>query len=74
MNDPKTIENTQSNDNHSKKARHLITDENYQTLLAVQNDIYQRTEVTPAMRKLINLIIENANLDKIREQLIAAYQ
>ena len=74
MNNPKTTAKTQDNDNQSKKARHLITDENYQTLLAIQNDIYQRTEVTPAMRKLINLIIENANLDKIREQLTAAYQ
>ena len=74
MNNLKSTAKNQDNDNQSKKARHLITDENYQTLLAVQNDIYQRTEVTPAMRKLINLIIENANLDKIREQLIAAYQ
>lgn len=38
-----------------------------------QPSVYQATEVNPTIRKLLYLIIEKADLDAIRNQLISQY-
>lgn len=57
-------------DNASK---HFIDDELFQRLLRVRDDIYEVTQVSPTIRKLVNLIIEKADLKAIQDQLIKQY-
>lgn len=72
---------TQSTDNQSvinatiqsSKDKHLIHDEHFQQLTALRDEVYQATEVSPTIRKLLYLIIEKADLEVIRDQLIKQY-
>lgn len=60
--------------NQDNKSQHIIDDINFQKLLNIKNEVYQATEVSPTIRKLVNLIIEHANLENIRDKLIKQYQ
>lgn len=57
----------------ASKDKHLICDEHFQRLTLIRNEVYQATEVSPAIRKLLYLIIEKADLETIRDQLISQY-
>lgn len=75
------IQETQSVENQSSinlavkdsSEKHLISDVHFQQLMALRDEVYQSTQVNPSIRKLLYLIIEKANLDTIREQLIQQY-
>lgn len=56
------------------KDKHLIDENNFQKLIQVQEDIYNMTEVRPSLRKLVNLIIDEVDIDAIKNQLIKQYQ
>lgn len=58
----------------SHKEKHFIEDSRFKQLQAFRDEIYQATEVNITLRKLINLIIEQADLKSIRNQLIKQYQ
>lgn len=70
MNQENSITENQS---VNSKERHLISDENFKKLNAIREEVYQVTEVGPTVRKLVNLIIEKADLEIIRDQLIKQY-
>jgi hypothetical protein len=57
----------------NSKDKHLISDAHFQRLTALRDDVYQATEVNPTIRKLLYLIIERADLEAIRHQLISQY-
>lgn len=65
--------NITDNQSVNSKERHLITDENFKKLNDIREEVYQTTEVSPTVRKLVNLIIEKAYLEVIRDQLIKQY-
>lgn len=58
----------------SVKRDYFIQDHNFEKLKAVSESVYDKTHVKPSIRKLVNLIIEEAETDKIRDQLIGIYQ
>lgn len=57
----------------SNNDKRFLDDEVFQRLLAVREEVYRVTDVSPAIRKLVNLIIERADLKAIQEQLIKQY-
>lgn len=61
-------ENSQVKPN--EEPRHLITDENFQQLKELQQRIYECTEMSPSVRKLINLIITQENLNNVEQSLL----
>ena len=69
-------DNTMINNlNQSKpEANHLLQNDTFQRLLALQENIYQATKVKPSMHKLVNLIINQSDLKIIQETLIQQYQ
>ena len=57
----------------SNADKHFIDDELFQRLLTVRDDIYDVTQVRPTIRKLVNLIIDKADLKAIKDQLTKQY-
>ena len=53
--------------------KHLIDEELFQRIIKICDDIYKVTEVRPTIRKLVNLVIEKADLEAIRDQLVKKY-
>lgn len=53
--------------------QHLITDEKFNLLKECQNAIYVATESSPSMRKIINELITEENLQKIKVKFIAVW-
>ena len=68
-NESMNVSNT-SQFNKNEEPRHLITDENFQQLKELQQRIYERTEMSPSVRKLINLIITQENLNNVEQSLL----
>ena len=53
-----------------EKRKFLLTDENYQKLRDLQQRIYEATELSPSMRKLINALITDEGLENLSSQLM----
>jgi sulfur relay (sulfurtransferase) DsrC/TusE family protein len=45
--------------------QYFINEEKYQLLKKTQQEIYEKTEVSPAMRKLVNEVITEENLQRV---------
>lgn len=63
----------QSSSNDEQK-QHLISDVNYQRLQQLQQEIYTVIEMSPSVRKLVNLLITEENLMQLKQQLLARYR
>ncbi|MDF2868288.1 MAG: hypothetical protein K0S11_1758 [Gammaproteobacteria bacterium] len=53
-----------------EEKQHLINEENFQRLRQLQQDIYKATELSPSVRKLINLLITEENLQQLKSFLL----
>ena len=51
--------------------QYFINDVQFQMLKQCQQEIYVKTEVSPAIRKLVNELINVENLQKIKNRFIA---
>ena len=51
--------------------QHLISNEKFQLLKLCQQDIFLTTELSPSMRKIINELITEENLQTIKSKFIA---
>ncbi len=64
----------ENNDNIKNKIElnsentHFLTNENFNKLRALQNEIYKLYEVSPSIRKLVNLLITKENLEQLKIQ------
>lgn len=67
------LEDSSSNEPTEKK-QYLITEEKYQLLKETQQHIYEATEVSPSLRKIINAIITEENLNKIKTKFIEVWK
>jgi hypothetical protein len=65
-----TSDTTQSSKETTETKQHLINDEKYNLLKECQNAIYVATESSPSMRKIINELIMEENLQKIKSKFI----
>ena len=53
--------------------QHLITEEKFQLLRQCQQAIFTETESSPSIRKIINELITDENLQKIKSKFIAIW-
>ncbi len=69
-----------SEDNHEhqntieKEKQYFITEENFQRLQKIQGEIYQKTEVSASVRKLVNSLITEENLTQVKDKMIEKYR
>lgn len=53
--------------------QHFINDEKFQLLKKYQQAIYNETEVSPTLRKIVNELINDENLEKIKSKFIGVW-
>lgn len=53
--------------------QYLISNENFHLLRQCQQEIYQATEMSPSLRKIINEIINVENLQKVKTKFISVW-
>lgn len=58
------------NSGNQKVRQHFINDDNFQLLQQCQQRIFEATEVSPSIRKLVNELINEENLEKISKKYI----
>jgi len=56
-----------------KENKHFIEDALFQQLLDLREEIYQATEINVSPRKLVNLLLKQADFKILRDQLIKQY-
>ena len=54
----------------NEKRQYFINDEKFQLLRQYQQEIFEVTEVSPALRKLVNELISVENLEKVKTKFI----
>jgi hypothetical protein len=59
----------ESNMGTSQKS-HFIDDEKYEILKNIQQQVFEATEVNPTVRRLVNALITQENLYKVRDRMI----
>lgn len=52
----------------------FITEENFQQLRQIQQEIFTVTEISPSIRKLVNLLITEENITPLKTKLIEQYR
>jgi hypothetical protein len=57
----------------SDTKQYLINNEKFQLLKQCQQEIYEATETSPAIRKIINELINEESLSKIKTKFIAVW-
>jgi hypothetical protein len=62
------VKNRTSGNDEAKQ--YFITDENFLLLKQCQNTIFEKTEVSPAIRKIVNELISVENLEKVKSKFI----
>lgn len=67
--DKSTDENSQSDLIEAKQ--YFISDEKFDLLKQYQQSIFKSTEVSPALRKIVNELITIENLEKIKEKFLS---
>jgi hypothetical protein len=60
------------NDSHSmsRDKRRLFSDETYQLLVSTQDEIFSHTEFRVSLRKLLENLITESSLQKVKEGMI----
>jgi hypothetical protein len=56
----------------SESKNHFISPENFALLKKYQQKIYESTQVTPSLRKILNSLINDESLEIFTEKLIAS--
>ena len=51
----------------------LISEVNFQKLIDVKESVYQETDVSPSVSKVVNMVIDQADLEMIRQKLIERF-
>jgi hypothetical protein len=54
---------------YPEQSKHFLTDENFSKLRQLQHEIYKQYEVSLAIRKLVNSLITEENLNQLKLQL-----
>ncbi|MEM9103297.1 MAG: hypothetical protein AAGB12_13345 [Pseudomonadota bacterium] len=66
--------NTTDATTSTSEKTYLIEETNFKRLIETGENIYQATHVKPSIRKLVNLIIEQADMTTIEAKLIDQYR
>jgi hypothetical protein len=64
-------DNTKGKNEYSypEQSKHFLTDENFAKLRQMQHEIYEQYEVSLPIRKLVNSLITDGNLNQLKLQL-----
>lgn len=54
--------------------KYLISDVNFQRLRQLQQEVFDATDVSPSVRKLVNVLIEQVNFQQLKEVLISQFK
>lgn len=54
----------------SNENKHFFNNEKFQLLKQCQQEIFEETEVSPSLRKMINDLINNENLQQLKSKFI----
>lgn len=60
-------------ESRSEQNDYFLSEGNYQRLQNLQKEIYQSTAVTPSMKKLVNLILNQSDVEHIKHQLMELF-
>jgi hypothetical protein len=75
MNDTNDINEPEKTElNQSRTDRYLLNNETFERLKIAQERIREQTELVPKMRKIINDILNEENLELYIEQFIAKHR
>jgi hypothetical protein len=66
----KTEDDKKHNNDATDTKQFLINNEKFQLLIEFQKEVYEKTEITPSRRKIINELITEENLNKIKSKFI----
>ena len=72
VNSTEPIENSKS-DVIEEKRKYLLTDENFQRIKDVQREIFEKTEISPSLRKLVNSLITKEEIENLKQKLICQF-
>lgn len=64
-------ENQKQEGNGSNVKQYFINDENFKLLKHYQQLIFEATEVSPALRKIVNELISVENLEKVKTKFVS---
>ena len=69
-----TDDNVNKNNSDTNKSKtvvkYILSKRSYQLLREVQQEIFEEVEATPSIRKLVNLLITEDNIYKVKQLLI----
>ena len=69
-----TDDNVNKNNSDTNKnktvVKYILSNRSYQLLREVQQEIFEEVEATPSIRKLVNLLITEDNIYKVKQLLI----
>ena len=54
--------------------QHFLTNENFNALRKLQSEIFKSIELAPSIKKLVNLLITEENLSKLKGEFITKHQ
>jgi sulfur relay (sulfurtransferase) DsrC/TusE family protein len=59
---------------NSETKQYFISDEKFELLKQYQQAIFEATETSPALRKIVNALITVENLEKVKANFIQVWQ
>ena len=57
-------------ENNIREHKQFINEENFKLLKNCQHEVYEVTELSPSMRKIVNELINVENVNKVKNKLI----
>jgi hypothetical protein len=64
------VKDSKTTKEEGEARQYLISDANFQLLKQCQKDVYDATETSPSIRKIINAIINEENINKVKTRFI----
>ncbi len=64
----------QSNQDENKQKQYLINEDKFQKLKQIQKEIFINTDLSPSIRKIINELITEENLEHIKLKFVSLWQ
>ena len=69
-----TENNKKSSNDLTDTKQYLISNEKFQLLIKCQQEVYEATEISPSRRKIINELITEENIQKVKSKFIEAWK
>lgn len=76
INENKLIDDAESISNKSSEEtrKFLLTEDHFEKMKEVQREIFEKTEVSPSIRKIVNMLIAKESIDNLKDELIRKFE